>query len=30
MDFGIPKKLRLFYKLRPILGSDAIGGGVGG
>ena len=26
MDFGNPKKLSFFYQLRPILGSQAIGG----
>ena len=30
MDFGNPKELRFFNDLRPILGSEAFGRGVGG
>ena len=29
MDFGNPKELRFFNDLRPILGSEAFGGGGG-
>ena len=30
MDFGNPKKLRIFNDLHPISGSEAFGGGRGG